>query len=217
LVTALIAYGLTHDFKVATLAGGIDGLSKVILYFIHERLWNKIHYGKRKLKGKVIWITGIPASGKTTLAKALSLKLTELQIPNEILDGDEIRAVFPETGFDPVSRNQHVRRVAHLASVLEKHEIWTLVSLVSPYRESRDFARALCKDFVEVYLNPPLSTCQKRDPKKLYQSASQGSLKELTGLQSPYEPPLSPQYLFDTEHTEVQTMVTQILKTELKA
>jgi 3'(2'), 5'-bisphosphate nucleotidase len=146
----------------------------------------------------VVWFTGLPGSGKTTLARAVQDRLAQLGSATERLDGDEIRSMFPDTGFSRDARDAHVRRVGHLASRLEHHGVTSLVALVSPYRASRDFVRRLCDRFIEVYVSTPLDECERRDPKGLYRQARAGQVSELTGVADVYEPPVSPDVTIDT-------------------
>jgi adenylylsulfate kinase len=146
----------------------------------------------------VVWFTGLSGAGKTTMARVVRSRLEQMGAPVEMLDGDEIRAVFPNVGFSREGRDAHVRRVGHVASRLEHHGVTSLVSLVSPYRESRDFARGLCRRFIEVYVSTPLEECERRDPKGLYRRARSGQVTQLTGVGDPYEPPSAPELTIDT-------------------
>jgi adenylylsulfate kinase len=146
----------------------------------------------------VVWFTGLPGSGKTTLARAVQERLRQLGAATERLDGDDIRAVFPETGFSREARDAHVRRIGHLASRLEHHGVTSLVALVSPYRESRDFVRRLCARFIEVHVSTPLEECERRDPKGLYRQARAGHVTAFTGVGDVYEPPTFPELTIDT-------------------
>jgi adenylylsulfate kinase len=211
LATMLIAYILTRDTQIALFAGGLDAIFKIVLFFLHERMWNKIHFGKKRMPARIIWFTGLPASGKTTLAKELVSELKDRKLDVEHLDGDEIRNIFPSVGFDWQSRDQHIRRVGHLASRLQSHNVWVVVSLVSPIRESREFVRGISKDFVEVYLDTPLEECQKRDPKGLYRKAQEGEMSGLTGAQEKYEAPLNPELKIDTSKTTLKKSTKLII------
>jgi adenylylsulfate kinase len=152
------------------------------------------------LGGAVVWFTGLPGAGKTTIAHGVRDRLEHLGVPDELLDGDEIRAMFPNTGFSREERDAHIRRVGYVASRLEKHGVTSLAALVSPYRDSRDFVRGLCTRFIEVYVSTPLEECERRDPKGLYRRARAGQISQLTGVGDPYEPPPSPELTVDTRN-----------------
>lgn len=146
----------------------------------------------------VVWFTGLSGSGKTTIARQVYLELERAGLQVEFLDGDAIRSVFPNTGFSRADRDAHIRHVAFLASRLEHHGIAVVVSLVSPYVESRAFARDLCRNFVEVYVSTPLEVCEARDVKGLYAKARRGEIRNFTGLDDPYEPPEKAELELDT-------------------
>jgi adenylylsulfate kinase len=147
--------------------------------------------------GAVVWLTGLPGSGKSTIAARLAAALAERGVPHELLDGDEIRAVFPQTGFSREERDAHVRRVGFIASKLEKHGVVAIVSLVSPYAASREAVRRMCRRFVEVHVATPLAECERRDPKGLYAKARRGEIVAFTGVSDPYEPPGRPEIAID--------------------
>ena len=163
------------------------------------------------MKTAVLWMTGLSGAGKTTIAQALFQKIQELGHKVEILDGDVIRNIFPSTGFTESERNQHVKRVGYIASLLEKHGVIVIGSLISPYRESRDFIRHLCQNYVEIYVSTPLNVCESRDPKGLYKKARKGEIKNFTGLDDPYETPSQPDIILDTSNLSVQECVQAIL------
>jgi adenylylsulfate kinase len=148
----------------------------------------------------VIWITGLPASGKSTIANLLKNYCQKYNLPVDILDGDEIRKTLSkDLGFSPEDRKEHNRRVIIVAKLLSKNNIITLVPLISPYRETREMARKEIPNFIEVYVKASLEECIRRDPKGLYRKAKDGQIQNLTGLQSPYEEPLNPELVIDTE------------------
>ena len=126
----------------------------------------------------VIWFTGFSGAGKTTLAVTLEQELKQLGKRTQLLDGDTVRAIFPDTGFTKLERDRHVRRVGHIASLLESHEVITIVAMISPYEESRKFNRSLCKRYIEVFVDAPLEVCERRDVKGLYKKARAGEIEK---------------------------------------
>ena len=160
----------------------------------------------------VIWFTGLPCSGKSTLADALSLKLRELGLKVEQLDGDVVRKFLPQLGFSKEERNQHIKQMALLAHLLEKNGITVVASFVSPYQESRDFVRNNCKNFIEVYVSTSLETCEKRDVKGMYKKARTGEIRSFTGVDDIYELPIDPELKIDTANREVEDCIDEVLK-----
>jgi len=162
----------------------------------------------------VIWLTGLSGSGKSTLAHWVATELKREGRPVEVLDGDAMRAVFPNTGFSKAERDEHIKRVGFLASRLEAHGVTVVASFVSPYRESRDFVRGLCRHFVEVHVATPLDECERRDVKGLYAKARRGEVAAFTGISDPYEPPAKPELVVDTSRLSVEQagrLVLQVL------
>jgi adenylyl-sulfate kinase len=148
--------------------------------------------------GFCLWMTGLPSSGKTTIGKALVERLAQRGWFTELLDGDEIRrGLSADLGFDRASREAHAGRVAFVAKVLARNGAIPIVALISPYRTSRARARAEIGRFVEVYINTPLEVCEQRDVKGLYRRARAGEIKEMTGVDDPYEPPERPEIVVD--------------------
>ncbi len=169
------------------------------------------------LTAPVIWLTGIPASGKTTLAEGLKNYYEKQGTPVEILDGDEIRkSLSKDLGFSPEDRKEHNRRVIFVAKILAKNGVVTLVPLISPYRETRNYARKEIPKFVEVWVKTSVEECKKRDPKGLYKKAQAGEIKNLTGLQAPYEEPQNAELVLDTEKHSVEESIELITSTVKK-
>lgn len=148
----------------------------------------------------VVWLTGLPGSGKTTISRLLYDALKTRGLRLESLDGDVIRKeLSPELGFTKQDRETNVRRAVFLGKLLHRNGVSSIVSFISPYRATRDYARKeIGKDFLEVYVKAPLEECIKRDPKGLYRKALAGQITDLTGLQDPYEEPLNPELVMDT-------------------
>ena len=162
----------------------------------------------------VIWLTGIPGSGKTTLALELQKFYQQKNLPVEILDGDEIRKTLSkDLGFSPEDRKEHNRRVIFVAQILAKNGVTTIVPLISPYRETRANARKEIPNFVEVWVKASVDECKKRDPKGLYKKALAGEIKNLTGLQAPYEEPENAELVLDTEKHSVEESIELIIST----
>ena len=159
----------------------------------------------------VVWLTGLSGSGKSTIADALRARLEATGAAVEVLDGDVIRQMFPGTGFTHHDRDAHNRRVGHMASRLEAHGVIVIVSLVSPYRVSRAFARALCHEFVEVHVATPLAVCEARDTKGLYAKARAGELVHFTGIDDPYEPPDNAEIVVDASVEPAESAAGRIL------
>jgi len=169
------------------------------------------------LKAPVIWLTGIPASGKTTLAEGLKNYYEKQGTPVEILDGDEIRkSLSKDLGFSPEDRKEHNRRVIFVAKILARNGVVTLVPLISPYRETREYARKEIPNFVEVWVKTSVEECKKRDPKGLYKKAQAGEIKNLTGLQAPYEEPQNAELVLETEKHTVEESIDMITSTVKK-
>ena len=158
-----------------------------------ERRWEALGSG-----GATIWFTGLPASGKSTIAVALEARLLQSGRPAYLLDGDNLRhGLNGNLGFEPGDRKENIRRTAHVARMFADAGVVALVSLVSPYRADRDLARALHADddlpFLEVWVSTTAEECARRDPKGLYARAQRGEIKGLTGVDAPYEAPESPE------------------------
>ncbi len=162
------------------------------------------------MAGFVLWFTGLSGSGKTTLAKSV-ISAIEGKTPVEHLDGDVIRDRFPGTGFTGKERKKHIQRVGFIAHLLEKHNVAVVVSLISPFRETRDDIRAMCTNFIEIHLSTNLCVCENRDVKGLYRKARNGEIKHFTGIDSPYEPPLNPELTINTEIISIENSTTEIV------
>jgi adenylylsulfate kinase len=130
----------------------------------------------------------------------------------EYIDGDALREVFPNTGFTRAEREEHLRRTGYMASRLAAHGVTVVASFVSPYRESRDFIRRQCREFVEIYVATPLDECERRDVKGLYARARRGEIKNFTGIDDPYETPENPELTLDTRALSVEECVAQVLE-----
>ena len=212
LTTGTIVWLLTGELTLAVAVGGIEAVTKMVLYYGHERLWDRIRVGRKTTTPAVIWLTGLSGSGKSTIAKWVAQALEREGHKVERLDGDTIRDIFPATGFTRPERDQHIRRVGYLASRLEKNGVFVVASLVSPYQDSRDFVRGLCDRFLEIHVATPLEECERRDVKGLYAKARRGEIANFTGIDDPYEPPSAPELTVDTSGLSVEQAGRQIVK-----
>ncbi len=154
-------------------------------------------WAAHNLHGVTVWFTGFSGSGKSTIANAVAEQLLDDNRPAYLLDGDNIRhGLNADLGFSPADRTENIRRVGEVARLMADAGIVVLVPVISPYRVDRDRVRAIHQaadlDFIEVFVDTPLEVCEKRDPKGLYAKARAGELKGLTGIDDPYEAPITP-------------------------
>lgn len=159
----------------------------------------------------VVWFTGLSGSGKSSIADWVAAELRSRGLRVETLDGDVLRQVFPDTGFGKAERDAHVRRAGYFASRLEFHGVTVIASFVSPDRESRDFVRRLCRNFVEVHVATPLEECERRDVKGLYAKARRGDIQDFAGISDAYEPPLAPELVVDTSLMSIEDAGRSVL------
>ena len=159
--------------------------------------------------GFILWMTGLPCSGKTTILRKLQERVPNLAM----LDGDELREWLSPKDFSKAGRDEHNAKVAHLARLLHRHKVPVGVSLVSPYRENRAGARRIADtggQFLEVYVKCALETCEERDVKGMYKKARAGQIKNFTGLDDPYEAPENPDITVDTASETLEQSVSKI-------
>jgi adenylylsulfate kinase len=212
LATALLVFIFTRRFALSLAIGGVEFVSKIGLFWLHERLWDRVRYGKRQVEPVVVWLTGLSGSGKSTLAERLAADLQGRGLRVERLDGDTVRNLFPNMGFTRPEREEHIRRVGFLASKLEQNGVFVIASFISPYQNSRDFVRGLCRRFVEVHVSTPLEVCERRDAKGLYARARRGEIANFTGVSDPYEPPARPELAIDTSALAPEDAARRILE-----
>ncbi|MBT9502922.1 MAG: adenylyl-sulfate kinase [Burkholderiaceae bacterium] len=160
------------------------------------------------------WLTGLSGAGKSTLAEALSQALVARGVRCFVLDGDVVRAgLCRDLGFSAADRQEHIRRVAEVARLMNEAGLQVICALISPARADREMARQIigAEAFIEVYLATPLQACEARDPKGLYKRARAGSLPGFTGIDAPYEAPEAPAVGIDTSAESVETSLQQLL------
>ncbi|RLF02385.1 MAG: adenylyl-sulfate kinase [Thermoprotei archaeon] len=168
-------------------------------------------------KGFVLWFTGLSGSGKTTVARRVAEILRGKGFKVELLDGDEVRKwLSPEAGFTREDRTRHLIRVANVARLLARNGVIVLCSFVSPYIEVRKKIREIIEKegirFFEIYVKCSLEECIRRDPKGLYKRALRGEIKNMTGIDDPYEPPPNPEIVINTENNPIEELVEHVLQ-----
>jgi len=162
-------------------------------------------------EGFVVWFTGLPSSGKSTLAQRLKDELIKRGLRVEVLDGDVVREhISRGLGFSKEDRDENIRRIYHVAYLLKRNGVVVITAAISPYREIRQEARELLKDFVEVYASCPVEKCIERDVKGMYKKALAGEIKNFTGIDDPYEPPENPEVVCETDKETVEESVKKI-------
>jgi len=163
-------------------------------------------------KGRVIWLTGLPCSGKTTLAKSLEHFFKKIGKPVQVLDGDTFRkTVSKDLGFSKKDRDENIRRAAWIARLIADNNINVIVSFISPYKKARRLARKICPNFVEIYLKCDIKECMRRDSKNKYARAIKGEVESFTGIQDPYEEPENAELIIETDKFPLEKNVNKIL------
>jgi bifunctional enzyme CysN/CysC len=168
-----------------------------------------------KHRGAVVWLTGLPASGKSTLSMELERRLFDEGVLVYTLDGDNMRrGLNSNLGFSPEDRQENIRRVGEVAALFADAGLVCITAFISPYRADRDQARAAARasgGFYEIYVKADLGSCERRDPKGLYAKARRGDLKGMTGIDAPYEPPDAPDLVVATDTESVEQSVQRLL------
>ncbi len=210
--TIIIVYVFFGRLDLAIAAGVIETILKVALYWLHEKVWQRIHWGKEKIEPFNLWFTGLPLSGKTTIADLVYEKLKKEHIPLERIDSKDVRELIPNVGFSREERNRHMKRLGHLIQTLQKNSISTIASFVSPYKESRKTIREMVKNNIVVYVKADIQSCKKRDYKGVYEKAERGELKNFSGVNDVYEEPKHAEIVIDTDKLSPQEAADIIVK-----
>ena len=183
-------------------------------------VWHEGHVARAdresmlKQRGALVWLTGLPSSGKSTIAYTAEHALVERGRLAYVLDGDNIRhGLNKNLGFSAEDRAENIRRIGEVGKLFADVGVVTFASFVSPYRADRDAVRALMDegDFFEVFINTPVDLCEERDPKGLYKKARSGEIPNFTGVSDPYEPPESAELVLRTEDTTPQEAALEII------
>lgn len=166
-------------------------------------------------RGAVVWFTGLPRSGKTTLAEALSENLTDQGFFCQVLDGDRVRqGISSDLGYSLADREENIRRVAEICRILTDNGIVVVCSFVSPTEKIRNRARKIIGEnhFIEVFVSTPVAICEERDKTGLYKKSRSGEVKDFTGISSPFEIPSHPDIIVDTTENTIEGCVGKILE-----
>lgn len=168
-----------------------------------------------KQKGVVLWFTGLSGSGKSTIANEVAYKLHQNGNFSYVLDGDNVRhGLNKDLGFSPEDRNENIRRISEVANLFSDAGVITCTAFISPYKKLRNFCRGLAGKgrFFEIYCKASLDTCEKRDPKGLYKKARDGTIKNFTGIDAPYEEPENPEIIIDTDKYNIEESADLVIK-----
>ena len=162
--------------------------------------------------GFALWLTGLPSAGKSTLAAMLADELRRGGRSVEVLDGDEVRQrLTRDLGFSKEDRDENIRRISYVANLLSRNGVVAIVAAISPYQAVRDEARREIGSFVEVYVKCDVEVCAARDVKGMYQKAFKGEIQNFTGVSDPYEPPVAPEVVVETDLESVAESASRVL------
>ncbi|MCD8501459.1 MAG: adenylyl-sulfate kinase [Bacillaceae bacterium] len=184
-------------------------------------VWHETTVSKQERQAKkghksfILWFTGLSGSGKSTLANAVETYLFEKNIHTYVLDGDNIRhGLNRGLGFREEDRKENIRRIGEVSKLFVDSGVVTLTAFISPFKEDRELVRRLVdkEEFVEVYVKASLETCERRDPKGLYKKARSGEISNFTGIDSPYEAPLNPEVIVNTDKLTVEQGVQKVFQ-----
>ena len=178
------------------------------LHFHEHRVARELKEKRNQHKSRVLWFTGLSGSGKSTVANAAEKILHDMGLQTYVLDGDNVRmGLNKDLGFSHKDRTENIRRITEVANLFADSGSIVLTAFISPYREDRDKAREIIStdDFIEVFVSADLSVCELRDPKGLYKKARAGEIKGFTGIDAPYEVPLNPELIIETDKNDIET------------
>lgn len=180
----------------------------------HATITREHHETLNGHKGIILWFTGLSGSGKSTLAHAVEEKLHEMKCHTRVLDGDNVRhGLCGDLTFSEEDRKENIRRIGEISKLFLESGIITLTAFISPFKSDRNFVRNLVThgDFLEIYCNASLETCEKRDVKGLYKKARKGLIPNYTGISSPYEEPLNPELIANTGADSLEKSVNDVI------
>jgi len=169
-------------------------------------------------RSAILWFTGLPCSGKSTLAHAVEERLHTLGCRTFVLDGDNVRhGLCSNLGFSDEDRSENIRRIGEVAKLFMEAGVIAITAFISPFRKDREMARSLVPhgDFLEIYCDCPLEVCEQRDVKGLYKKARKGEISQYTGVSAPYEPPMAPELVVNTSAESIEQCIERTLSSLL--
>lgn len=184
------------------------------IFWHHGHLTEEQRQERLGQKGVVLWFTGLSGSGKSTLAREVEVAFIEQGKHAFVLDGDNLRfGLNKDLGFSPEDRKENIRRISEVAKLFADAHVVVLTAFISPYKADRDFARSLLGSgrFFEIFCDPSLEACEKRDPKGLYKKARANEIQEFTGISAPYEKPENPEMRIETDRESIQESVQRVV------
>lgn len=204
---------LLHDWEKAYKLSILLIILSTLTYIIYDYLFAK-YFRVVKDKGFVLWFTGLPCSGKTTIADALVPKLESIGIKLERLDGDVVRKgkLSDDLGFTKEDRDKNINRITFVSKLLSRNGVAVLASFVSPYQKTRDRIRKNTTNFIEVFVDASPEECAKRDVKGMWKLAKEGKIKGFTGYDDPYEKPTQAEIYIDSEKETLEESVEKVIK-----
>src|SRR5678810_1066025 len=185
------------------------------IYLSHGKVTAEQRARRNAHPSCIIWLTGLSAAGKSSIATELERELFNMGKHAYVLDGDNIRhGLCSDLGFSPEDRKENIRRVGEVAKLFAQAGVICITAFISPYRSDRDLVRGMLGDgqFIEVFVNAPIEICEQRDPKGLYAKARANEVKEFTGISAPYEAPLKPEIELPTATLTVAESVARIVE-----
>ncbi len=184
------------------------------IFWHHGKLDAETRMKQLKQKGAVVWLTGLSASGKSTVAREVELALVANGINAYVLDGDNVRhGLNSNLGFSPDDRKENIRRIGEVAKLFAEANVVAITAFISPYREDRDMARKLLPEgqFFEIFCEASIEVCESRDPKGLYKKAKAGEIKEFTGISAPYEEPAKAELVLKTGEETLEQSTRRVI------
>lgn len=165
------------------------------------------------MKGVTIWFTGLPSSGKSTVARILERRFRQQGLKCELLDGDVVRTNLSKgLGFSREDRDANIKRIGFVCHLLARNDVIAIAAAISPFREARDYNRRLIGNFIEVYIKCSVDECEARDVKGLYKKARAGEVKGFTGVDDPYEEPLHPEVICETDKETAEESAEKVIQ-----